>query len=334
MKVLGDYALPGQVVVGSDSHTPHSGALGCFAFGVGTTALVNSWATRDVRLRVPASVRIEITGRKPDNVTAKDMMLEVLRHPYVRGGDAIGKILEYTGDAVRELSIDERATLTNMAAEVGGFTGIVAPDATTVEWLVGHRGMSRQEASALTEGLSSDDAAEYEWAITIDASQLRPMVATPGDPGNGVPIEELEGDVPVDIVYAGSCTGAKWDDIEMAAEVVQAALAAGQRVPASIQAWLQYGSLEVEAFARERGYHDLFEEAGIDVLPPGCGACINAGPGVSFDADTVTVSSINRNFPGRSGPGQVYLASPYTVLASAFAGKIVPFEEREAAAVD
>jgi len=249
----------------------------------------------------------------------------------VRSGDAIGKILEYTGEAVRALSIDERATLTNMAAEVGGFTGIVAPDETTIDWLVAHRGMGRAETEALADDLYSDEGAIYEWTMTIDASELRPMVATPGDPGNGVAIDELEGDVEVDIVYAGSCTGAKWDDIEMAARVVRQALRDGRRVPERVQAWLQYGSLEVEEFARDRGYHDLFVEAGIDVLPPGCGACINAGPGVSFDSDTVTVSSINRNFPGRSGPGQVYLASPYTVLASAFAGKIVPFEEKQAA---
>jgi len=250
----------------------------------------------------------------------------------VRSGDAIGKILEYTGEAVRALSIDERATLTNMAAEVGGFTGIVAPDETTIDWLVSHRSIGRTETEALADGLYSDGGATYEWTMTIDASELRPMVATPGDPGNGVAIDELEGDVEVDIVYAGSCTGGKWDDIEMAARVVRQALRDGRQVPERVQAWLQYGSLEVEKFARDRGYHDLFVEAGIDVLPPGCGACINAGPGVSFDSDTVTVSSINRNFPGRSGPGQVYLASPYTVLASAFAGKIVPFEEREPAA--
>jgi 3-isopropylmalate/(R)-2-methylmalate dehydratase large subunit len=218
-----------------------------------------------------------------------------------------------------------------MAAEVGGFTGIVAPDEVTVDWLVAQRGMDRDETEALTAGLFSDEGAGYEWTMTIDASALQPMVATPGDPGNGVPIRELDREVPVDIVYAGSCTGAKWDDIEMAAEVVRQALDEGRRVPDTVQAWLQYGSLEVESFARDRGYHDLFVEAGIDVLPPGCGACINAGPGVSFDAETVTVSSINRNFPGRSGPGQVFLASPYTVLASAFEGKIVPFERRAVA---
>jgi 3-isopropylmalate/(R)-2-methylmalate dehydratase large subunit len=331
VKVLGSYALPGQVVVGSDSHTPHSGAIGCVAFGVGTTAIVNSWATRDVRLEVPRSVKVEVTGKLAENVAAKDLILEVLAHPYVRDGDAIGKIIEYTGEAVEALSIDERATLTNMAAEIGAFTGIVAPDRTTVDWLVEQRGMDRADVEAMVEGLRSDEAAEYEWTMQIDASELRPMVATPGDPGNGMPIDELPDEVPLDIVYAGSCTGAKKDDIRMAAEVVKAALERGERVADGVTAYLQYGSLEVEEMAHEEGYHDLFVQAGFNVLAPGCGACINAGPGVSTTPDDVTVSSINRNFPGRSGPGKVYLASPYTTVASAFAGRIVPFEPRREA---
>jgi len=326
VKVLGSYALPGQVVVGSDSHTPHSGAIGCVAFGVGTTAIVNSWATRDVRLEVPRSVKIEITGTPPANVTAKDMILEILAHEYVRGGDAIGKVIEYAGDAVEALSVDERATLTNMAAEIGAFTGIVAPDQTTVDWLVAERGLDRAGVEAMTRGLASDEGAEYEWVMRIDASELRPMVATPGDPGNGVAIDSLVEDVPIDIVYAGSCTGAKKDDIRMAAEVVSAALERGERVADGVTAYLQYGSLEVEKMAHAEGFHDLFVQAGLNVLAPGCGACINAGPGVSTTPDQVTVSSINRNFPGRSGPGKVYLASPYTTLASAFSGRIVPFE--------
>jgi 3-isopropylmalate/(R)-2-methylmalate dehydratase large subunit len=331
VKVLGSYALPGQIVVGSDSHTPHSGAIGCVAFGVGTTAIVNSWATRDVRLEVPRSVNIEITGSPPANVTAKDMILEVLAHEYVRGGDAIGKIIEYTGEAVEALSVDERATLTNMAAEIGAFTGIVAPDETTIDWLVERRDMDRGEIEALVQGLASDEGAEYEWVMRIDASELRPMVATPGDPGNGVRVDSLPEDVPIDIVYAGSCTGAKDDDIRMAAEVVRAAVERGERVANGVTAYLQYGSLEVEAMAHAEGFHELFQRAGLNVLAPGCGACINAGPGVSTTPDQVTVSSINRNFPGRSGPGKVYLASPYTTLASAFAGRIVPFEpERQA----
>jgi 3-isopropylmalate/(R)-2-methylmalate dehydratase large subunit len=325
VKMLDEYALPGQVIVGSDSHTPHSGAIGCVAFGVGTTAIVNSWTTRDVRLRVPASVRVEVTGRLGPGVTAKDLMLEILRHPYVRDGEAIGKILEYGGEAVRELSVDERATMTNMAAEVGGFTGIVAPDGKTIDFLVERRGMDRADAERLVRDLESDPGAEYEWTMTIDASSLGPMVATPGDPGNGVSVREV-GEVPVDIVYAGSCTGAKRDDVEMAVRVVDAALAEGRRVAEGVEAYLQYGSLDVEAYAHERGWHDRFVEAGIRVLAPGCGACINAGPGVSGSPDQVTVSSINRNFPGRSGPGKVYLASPFTVLASAFEGKLVGFE--------
>jgi 3-isopropylmalate/(R)-2-methylmalate dehydratase large subunit len=327
VKMLGDYALPGQVIVGSDSHTPHSGAIGCMAFGVGTSAIVNSWATRDVRLAVPKSVRIRVDGLLAAGVTAKDIILEILRHPYVRGGDAIGKIIEFTGDVVEALSVDERATLTNMAAEVGGFTGIVAPDQRTVEFLAERRGMDRDEAESSLEGLFSDEDAEYEWTMEIDANALQPMVATPGDPGNGVPISELGAPVRVDIVYAGSCTGAKRDDIDMAAEVVREALAAGRTVDPRVDAYLQYGSVEVEAYARESGYHEMFERAGIKVLAPGCGACINAGPGVSQRPDQVTVSSINRNFPGRSGPGQVFLASPYTVLASAFEGHITPFRK-------
>ena len=328
VKVLGSYAMPGSVVVGSDSHTPHSGAIGCVAFGVGTTAIVNSWATRDVRLEVPRSVKVEIVGRPPENVTAKDMILKVLSHPYVRDGDAIGKIIEYTGEAVEALSVDERATLTNMAAEVGAFTGIVAPDETTLAWLAERRDVDRSQLEAMTADLASDEAAEYEWTMRIDASDLRPMVATPGDPGNGVEIGALPEAVPIDLVYAGSCTGAKEDDVRMAAEVVRAALDRGDRVADGVTAYLQYGSLEVEEMAHAEGLHELFERAGFKVLAPGCGACINAGPGVSTDPNQVTVSSINRNFPGRSGPGKVYLASPYTTVASAFAGRIVPFERR------
>ncbi|MDT8435736.1 MAG: aconitase family protein [Gemmatimonadota bacterium] len=323
--MLDTYALPGQVIVGSDSHTPHSGAIGCVAFGVGTTAIVNSWATRDVRLRVPPSVRVRVDGRLRPGVTAKDLILEILRHPYVRGGEAIGKILEFAGEAVEALGVDERATLTNMVAEIGGFTGIVAPDAHTADFLVERRGMERSEAERLVRDLASDPDAEWEWTMEIDADALGPMVATPGDPGHGVPLAEL-GDVPVDIVYAGSCTGAKREDVAMAARVVEHFAAQGGRVADGVEAWLQYGSVDVERWAVEKGWHDLFTGAGIRVLAPGCGACINAGPGISRSPDQVTVSSINRNFPGRSGPGKVYLASPYTVLASAFAGRIRAFE--------
>src|SRR5690606_31597093 len=166
-KVLESYAEPGMMIVGTDSHTPHSGAVGCIAFGIGTTAIFNSWITQDVRVSVPPSFRVVIRGRKPANVTAKDFMLEILRHPYIRDGHAIGQIIEYAGEAVEALSIDERATMTNMAAEVGAFTGIVAPDAKAVEYLVAERGMDRAQAERLCEDLYSDEDAEYVKVIEI-----------------------------------------------------------------------------------------------------------------------------------------------------------------------
>src|SRR5437773_2750450 len=138
-KILEAHAEPGQVIIGSDSHTPHAGAVGCLAFGVGTTAIFNSWITKDVRVKVPETVKVVVRGQKPDNVTAKDFMLEILRHPYVKSGQAIGKLVEYCGGAVESLSVDERATMTNMTAEGGGFTGYVAPDAKTVEYLREYR---------------------------------------------------------------------------------------------------------------------------------------------------------------------------------------------------
>jgi 3-isopropylmalate/(R)-2-methylmalate dehydratase large subunit len=319
------YALPGQVIVGSDSHTPHSGALGCVAFGVGTSAIVNAWATRDVRLEVPQSIRVRVTGRLPAHVTAKDLMLEVLRHPVVKSGEAIARIIEYEGEAVRALGIDERATLTNMAAEVGGFTGIVAPDETTIAWLAARRGLDPDELRATIEGLESDEGAEYAATLEIDGSRMEAMVATPGDPGNGIAISQLEGEVPLDIVFIGSCTGAKRTDFDMYAQVAEEAVRAGRRAADGVRCIAQYGSIDVEEYCRERGYEELLKEAGFEVLAPGCGACINAGPGVSTSPDQVTISSINRNFPGRSGPGKVYLASPLTCMASAFAGRIVEY---------
>jgi len=322
------YALPGQIIIGSDSHTPHSGALGCVAFGVGTSAIVNAWATRDVRLEVPESIRVNITGAPPPGVVAKDLILELLRHPTVKSGEAIGRIIEFTGEAVEALSIDERATLTNMAAEVGGFTGIIAPDGKTVTWIAGRRGLAEDEVRALCDGLYSDQGAHYAATIEMDANGIEPMVATPGDPGNGVPVSALEGDVSLDTVFVGSCTGAKRADFEMYAAVAREAVAAGKRVPASVRAYAQYGSIDVEAWSRERGHDRALRDAGFDVLAPGCGACINAGPGVSTTKEQVTISSINRNFPGRSGPGQVYLASPLTCVASAIEGRIVAYGDQ------
>jgi 3-isopropylmalate/(R)-2-methylmalate dehydratase large subunit len=324
-KILEQHALPGHLIIGSDSHTPHAGAIGSIAFGVGTTAIFNSWLTKDVRIRVPPSVLIRVAGRKPENVTAKDFMLQILRHPYVKNGHAIGKIVEYAGEAVADLSVDERATMTNMAAEVGAFTGIVGPDEAVVEYLQRERGTDPAETRQLISGLYSDDGAEYEEIIELRADELRPLVALPGDPGNGLFIEELGGPVKIDIAYAGSCTAGKKSDMDMYARVFKAALERGETVSPDVQCFIQCGSQEVKYYCEQQGYLEVFARVGAKFIEPSCGACINAGPGVSYDSGTVTISAINRNFPGRSGPGQLYLASPYTTAASAIAGIITPW---------
>jgi 3-benzylmalate isomerase len=330
--ILQDYALPGQVIIGSDSHTPHAGAVGCIAFGVGTTDVFNSWITKDVRVRIPEQVRVRVSGRKPANVTAKDFMLEILRTDFVRNGDAIGRIVEYCGEAVEALDIDERATMTNMAAEVGAFTGIVAPDMKTVEFLI-DRGLPRAEAERLCAGLNSDRDAEYAFTIEIDASRLKPMIAAPGDPGNGLFIEDLDHEVKIDIAYGGSCTAGKKEDMDMYAQVFREALTTGHRVHQDTKCFIQFGSQEVRTHCEERGYIEIFRAVGATIIEPSCGACINAGPGVSTSKEQVVISAQNRNFPGRSGPGQMYLASPLTVAASAIAGHIVEYRPVSAASV-
>ena len=327
--VLESYALPGQLNIGSDSHTPHVGAIGCVAFGIGTTDVFNSWITKDVRVRVPESVKIVIRGKKHPNVTAKDFILKILSLDYVRSGKALAKVMEYSGEAIEDLSVDERATMTNMAAEIGGFTGIVAPDRKAVDFLVERRGIDRSKAEAMIDGLYSDPGAQYAHVIELDAAEITPMVATPGDPGNGKYVRELNTPVPVEIAYGGTCTAGKNEDMDMYAAVLADALKQGKHVADSVKFFIQFGSQETRDYCVRHGYLDIFRKAGAQVIEPSCGACINAGPGVSTRPDQVVISAQNRNFPGRSGPGQMYLASPYTVAASAVAGYIVEYEPSE-----
>jgi len=329
--VLESYALPGQLNIGSDSHTPHVGAIGCVAFGIGTTDVFNSWITKDVRVKVPESVKVVVRGKRHPNVTAKDFILKILSLDYVRSGKALAKVMEYAGEAIEDLSVDERATMTNMAAEIGGFTGIVAPDKKAVDFLVERRGMERKKAERMIEGLYSDPGAQYAHVIELDAADITPMVATPGDPGNGKYVRELNTPVPVEIAYGGTCTAGKNEDMDMYALVLADALKQGKRVADSVKFYIQFGSQETREYCLRKGYLKIFQQAGAHVIEPSCGACINAGPGVSTRPDQVVISAQNRNFPGRSGPGQMYLASPLTVAASAVAGYIVEYEPSQKA---
>jgi len=319
--VVEDLALPGQIVIGTDSHTCMAGVLGCFAFGVGSTDMANAWYTKDVRIRVPETVRYVLKGKKRGDVAAKDVMLHILASEYMKSSKGIGKVLEFAGEDLKNWSMDERATLTNMAVEAGGTTGIIEPDEVTLNYIVRTRGLDAEE---IRKGFTFSDAdAEYAASFEIDLDEISPMVATPGDPRNGIPINELTEEVRIDAAYGGSCTGGKMADMDMYAEVLNNALAAGKRVAEGVHLYLQFGSQRIKRYAREKGYIEIFERAGAELIDPSCGACINAGPGASPSAETVTVSAQNRNFPGRSGPGKLYLASPYVVAASAIAGRII-----------
>jgi 3-isopropylmalate/(R)-2-methylmalate dehydratase large subunit len=315
------FALPGEIVAGTDSHTTHVGALGCLAFGVGASDMASAWLTGDLRLVVPPTCRVVLRGRLGAGVAAKDLVLHLLRLPFVRDGHAVGQVIEYCGEAVAAMSTDERATLTNMAAEIGGFTGIVAPDAETVRFLHERRGVRFE----LAPWMGGDPDAEYAHTLEIECATVRPMVARPGDPGDGVEIDALAETIPIDVAYCGSCTGAKREDLERLHEVLEWGVARGLRVASGVRFYVQFGSLDVRDHCEARGVLATLRRAGVELVDPGCGACVNAGPGASASADEVTVSAQNRNFPGRSGPGQVWLASPATVAASALAGRLTSF---------
>jgi 3-isopropylmalate/(R)-2-methylmalate dehydratase large subunit len=318
--VIEQIALPGQLVMGTDSHTCMAGALGCFAFGVGSTDMANAWVTRDVRVTVPQSARFNLHGKLRPGVCAKDVMLHLLSQPFFKSSDGIGKVLEFAGDGLAHLPLDERATLTNMAVEAGGFTGIIEADEVVVDYLVKQRGVSADDVRR--RFVKADPGAEYCATFEIDLGSIVPMVATPGDPRNGVPLGQLGPGVKIDIAYGGSCTGGKKADMDMYAQVLGDAVRKGKRVAAGVHFYLQFGSQDIRRYAEDKGYLKVFEQAGAELVDPSCGACIKAGPGSSDSPDQVTVSAQNRNFPGRSGPGKVYLASPLVVAASAIAGRI------------
>jgi 3-isopropylmalate/(R)-2-methylmalate dehydratase large subunit len=319
--VVDELGLPGSVIIGTDSHTCTAGALGAFAFGVGSTDMANAFFTRDVRVRVPESVKVELVGELSPGTCAKDAMLSLLSSAEQRAGVFAGRVLEFAGPGLLGLNLDERATLTNMSVEASAFTGIVPLDRRARAEIAERRG---SDLDLPLVGLASDPDAQYAAAVTLDLSRVEPMVALPGDPRNGCSLREAQsqGPVRIDIAYGGSCTGSKATDIDAYAAVLAAGLRDGRRVAPGVRLFIQLGSLKVRRYAEERGYLQVFQDAGATVLEPACGACIGSGPGISTNAEEVTVSAVNRNLPGRSGPGRVYLASPWVVAESALAGEL------------
>jgi 3-isopropylmalate/(R)-2-methylmalate dehydratase large subunit len=324
---------PGDFIQATDSHTCMGGANGALAYGVGATeysALVKSGFTF---VEVPEAIRFELIGRLERGVTAKDVMLHILA-THAKRQETLDRVMEFGGPGLGSLSADERATLANMATECSAKAGVVEADEETLRWIASRRpGVSGDDLRAKV--VAPDADARYAGGVhRIDLAQIRPMVATPGDQAKGIPSDPTNGaaiadlgDVRIDIAYGGSCTAGKEADLDMYAQVMKEALDAGRGVREGVDFFIQFGSEAVEAYARRRGYVEVFEKTGVRVIHPGCGACIGCGPGVSSSADQVTVSAINRNYQNRSGPGRLYLASPLTVAASAVAGKIVAYQE-------
>jgi 3-isopropylmalate/(R)-2-methylmalate dehydratase large subunit len=306
-----EIALPGHVLLGTDSHTCSAGALNCLAYGVGNTEIACIWEHNEVAGRVPATVRIELRGTMQPSCTAKDVMLH-LAHMAMKTGIFVGKVMEFGGPGLGCLVFEEQAVLANMAAECSALTAIMEPTEPMIGYLMQHRRLSRAAVESLL--VYPDPNAIADRTIELDLATVETLVALPGHPGNGVPLDLVRG-TPVDLAYAGSCTAGDITSIAMYAEVL------GNR-KVRIPTFIQYGSERVREEAVRLGIHDKLRASGVHVITePGCGACINAGPGGPRKGQKV-ISATNRNMPGRMGEGDAFLANPYVVAASAVAGVI------------
>ena len=300
---------PGLFAVGGDSHSPTGGAFGAYMFGVGATEMLGVVVTGEIWLRVPETILMQWDGRLAPGVTAKDIMLFLCGKFGMDGGRY--QAVEYSGSAIRALSMQERMTLTNMTAELGAQTGLVAPDAITRDFLeaAGARDVN-------TAHWQTDAGAPIDEHHVFDAATLEPQVAAPHSPANARSVNDY--DEVIDIAYIGACTGAKLDDLRAAASVLR-----GKRIAGGLQLLVAPASKQDQAAAEGEGVMQVLVDAGARVLPNACGVC--AGYSAErFGENVRVISSTARNFQGRMGAAssQVFLASPYTVAASALTGRI------------
>ncbi|OZI27759.1 3-isopropylmalate dehydratase [Bordetella genomosp. 7] len=299
---------PGMFCVGGDSHSPTGGAFGAYMFGVGSTEMLGVVASGEIWMRVPETLMMRWNGRLNPGVTAKDMMLHMIGRMGMNGGRY--QAVEFCGEAVRALSMQERMTLSNMSAELGAQAGLVAPDETTRHYL-------RQAgvADVDTQRWQSDPGAPAQWH-DFDAAALEPQVAAPHSPANAAPVPAY-GDTPVQVAYIGACTGAKLDDLRAAARILQ-----GRTIAAGVRLMVAPASQRDQAAADAEGVLPALLKAGATLLPTSCGACSGYGGSIPEGANVIATTA--RNFKGRMGAAtaRVFLASPYTVAASAVAGRI------------
>lgn len=305
------HARPGLFIAGGDSHSTNAGAYGCYAAGFGATDMTAIVATGETWTVVPETVRVEMSGALSRGVTAKDVMLALCRD---LGMGNHFRAIEYGGEAVRALDMEQRTVLSNMAAELGGETGIIEPDAVTLAHVRAHGGAVDEAALTLWR---SDPGCTYAHTHHLDAGALEPQIAAPHSPANAAPVSVHAG-IAIDQAYIGACVGAKLSDLHMAAAVLK-----GRTVSARTRLLVAPASAKVTEAAAKDGTLAILTEAGAVMLPSGCGACAGLGAGLLAEGE-VCLSSTNRNFQGRMGhkDAQVYLGSPYAVAAGAVAGEI------------
>lgn len=320
------YLRPGMFCVGGDSHSTTGGAFGSYMFGVGSTEMLGVVVTGEIWLKVPRTMRLQFDGRLTAGVTAKDMMLMLIGRFGLSGAEY--QAVEFCGEAVRSLPMQERMTLTNMSAELGAQAALVEPDEVLAQYLAradlcsatasgSTRARGDPTASVNVADWRCDPDARVWQHHRFDAAELQPMVAAPHSPANSNAVSAFEG-TPINVAYVGACTGAKLEDMRMAAQVLR-----GRRVAEGVDLRLAPASLRDQDEAAREGVLDVLLSAGARLLPNACGICAGYGEGRLGSAD-VAISTTARNFKGRMGEpdSRVYLASPYTVAASAAAGRI------------
>jgi 3-isopropylmalate/(R)-2-methylmalate dehydratase large subunit len=303
------HVLPGTTLVAVDSHTTTSGVMGAFATGIGVDEMAVVFKTGKLWERIPGTIRINVEGKLNPPIMSKDLMLLILKRLGVSG--ALFKSLQYTGSTIRQMSVESRMVLTNMAIESGATNGIIEPDEKTLDFL-------KSRTSRPFEVVHGDPDAEYAQTLEFDAGGIRePMVAVPSKPSNGVGVTQVEG-TKIDQAFIGSCTNGRLEDLRMAARILK-----GRKVDKFTKVIVIPASQEVLKAALAEGLIATFVEAGAVVGPPTCGPCMEAHMGILGPGE-VCISSANRNFQGRAGDvtARIYLASPATVAASALKGKI------------
>ena len=305
---------PGMLTIGADSHTCTYGALGGFSTGVGSTDLGVALATGEAWFKVPESIKVNITGKKPENICGKDVMLTLIGMIGVDG--ALYKALEFTGDGISELSMTDRLTIANMAIEAGAKNGIFPVDEKTLEYI-------KDRVTKPYEIVSADEDATYCQTVEINLSELKPVVAFPHLPENTHTVESIKEPIKIDQVVIGSCTNGRLEDLKIAASILK-----GHKVHPHVRCIVIPGSQQVYLDAIHEGYVDIFVEAGVAVSTPTCGPCLGAHMGI-MTAGERCVSTTNRNFRGRMGhvDSEVYLAGPYVAAASAILGRIATPDE-------